>query len=578
MSWPWSELGLSGPADPREIRRAYAQRLKTAHPEEDPEGFQRLHTAYQAASKLARQRPAPSPPPSQRPEPEPEQQDWDYRQLLQQDQDAAPARTGPQPAQKDWDYDRLFAEGKEEEEAVRRRKLEEYRRKNRAKYQAQAQQQRKKAQSEARAWADAAGALHALDLLYTNGAPLSQWQDFLDSPVFLSAKGNLDFLFGLEDFLQLHPDLPLTVRRAFYSAYQAPGERIRPEYRPLLRLLKDAAPPPQPGPRRLKLPRLACFILAIMCFIMVLAILTVHSTPSRTGPTAHSANTSQTQTGWHQQVCTWLEEDFGGSFYSFYLQGGRQSIQFYSLFAPSDNPGFLFIAKQEGQRDPDRGQRGYTTNYTQRLLMQELRGFSETWDYPLAFGPEDFIGGSGTAPEIYYFDLPLTGAGEGITALGTLLDALSKEPWYQTLPPTFELFLNCGDLNFYHYRSTQGPFDGDYACNNYEVNLLHAFARRLVAESGLLQAELGEGIWDLQPEGTAEIEGNFCRWLSARQGEQIQRHYFVTLDGLPAGTDAIVYSVPLEMMDQGWLDDSDAQVYSMEVPALDLTIQVWSYH
>ena len=28
MSWPWSELGLSGPADPREIRRAYAQRLK----------------------------------------------------------------------------------------------------------------------------------------------------------------------------------------------------------------------------------------------------------------------------------------------------------------------------------------------------------------------------------------------------------------------------------------------------------------------------------------------------------------------------------------------------------------------
>lgn len=42
MSWPWSELGLSGPAALPEIRSAYAQRLKATHPEEDPEGFQRL--------------------------------------------------------------------------------------------------------------------------------------------------------------------------------------------------------------------------------------------------------------------------------------------------------------------------------------------------------------------------------------------------------------------------------------------------------------------------------------------------------------------------------------------------------
>ena len=56
MSWPWSELGLSGPAALPEIRSAYAQRLKATHPEEDPEGFQRLHTAYQEASRQARRR------------------------------------------------------------------------------------------------------------------------------------------------------------------------------------------------------------------------------------------------------------------------------------------------------------------------------------------------------------------------------------------------------------------------------------------------------------------------------------------------------------------------------------------
>lgn len=52
MSWPWSELGLSGPASPEEIKHAYAQRLKDIHPEENPDGFQRLHRAYQVARRL----------------------------------------------------------------------------------------------------------------------------------------------------------------------------------------------------------------------------------------------------------------------------------------------------------------------------------------------------------------------------------------------------------------------------------------------------------------------------------------------------------------------------------------------
>ena len=55
MSWPWNELGLLGPAELPEIRRAYAGLLKDNHPEEDPEGFQRLHSAYQAACRHARQ-------------------------------------------------------------------------------------------------------------------------------------------------------------------------------------------------------------------------------------------------------------------------------------------------------------------------------------------------------------------------------------------------------------------------------------------------------------------------------------------------------------------------------------------
>ena len=45
MSWPWSQLGLPGPSGLSEVRHAYAEKLKITHPEEDPEGFQRLHSA-----------------------------------------------------------------------------------------------------------------------------------------------------------------------------------------------------------------------------------------------------------------------------------------------------------------------------------------------------------------------------------------------------------------------------------------------------------------------------------------------------------------------------------------------------
>ncbi|RKI70971.1 hypothetical protein D7V91_01325, partial [bacterium 1xD42-67] len=95
MSWPWSQLGLSGPCGLSEVRRAYSERLKTAHPEEDPEGFQRLHAAYQAASGMARQRerqararPAPPPEPASEaaasPWKEEQEQDFDFNELLQE--------------------------------------------------------------------------------------------------------------------------------------------------------------------------------------------------------------------------------------------------------------------------------------------------------------------------------------------------------------------------------------------------------------------------------------------------------------------------------------------------------------
>ncbi|MGV6809092.1 MAG: hypothetical protein ACWA5U_04375, partial [bacterium] len=50
----WQILGLSDNADKRAVKSAYAKRLKKTRPDDDPEGFQRLHAAYKRASQLAK--------------------------------------------------------------------------------------------------------------------------------------------------------------------------------------------------------------------------------------------------------------------------------------------------------------------------------------------------------------------------------------------------------------------------------------------------------------------------------------------------------------------------------------------
>lgn len=56
MSWGLDWLELEPDADERAIKRAYAKRLRSTRPDEDPAGFQQLHEAYQAALDWAQYR------------------------------------------------------------------------------------------------------------------------------------------------------------------------------------------------------------------------------------------------------------------------------------------------------------------------------------------------------------------------------------------------------------------------------------------------------------------------------------------------------------------------------------------
>ncbi|MNW27206.1 Beta-barrel assembly-enhancing protease [compost metagenome] len=52
----WELLGIEPTSDIRAVKRAYASKLKQTHPEDDPEGYQRLREAYDRAVKEAKWR------------------------------------------------------------------------------------------------------------------------------------------------------------------------------------------------------------------------------------------------------------------------------------------------------------------------------------------------------------------------------------------------------------------------------------------------------------------------------------------------------------------------------------------
>jgi hypothetical protein len=58
VNWAYELLGLPLDADVANIKRAYARLLRTTRPDDDPEAFQRLHTAYKTALARANAQPS----------------------------------------------------------------------------------------------------------------------------------------------------------------------------------------------------------------------------------------------------------------------------------------------------------------------------------------------------------------------------------------------------------------------------------------------------------------------------------------------------------------------------------------
>ena len=576
MSWPWNELGLPGPAGLPDIRSAYAQKLKTAHPEEDPEGFQRLHAAYQEASRRARRArqagqeapPAHRPAPPARQEasewdydellkdqeapnhfpqkPEPQEPEWNYDELLEEE--ATPPQEAEAEAAPEWDFERLFAEGEEEAQEARRRRLEDLRHKNWARYAPQARQRRELDGEDA--WPAVLAAVRTLELLERRDAPPAQWRRFLDSPVFLSVRADMDFVFLLEDFLSQRPDLSPEIRRAVFDAYELQNASKYPAYRPLYRLLGVKRADTRRAARAKSSWRNAWrgyplwrkTVLAVCFTILALFFSIGLGVNLRSAQAERAARRAAER--WTQTAPQWLEEDFGEPF----IHAASQDI-----FAPASDPDLYFRAAPYGERSEDWP--GYQTSYPGILVKRALENFAgeRGLDLDLAAYSRE----TGDAPGAYLLNLPLLGAEEDVSALGELLEELSRQEWHQVPlnnprdeseyrvrePVKYTVFLCHRGLAFYEAPSDEG-FDTEEARSLY-AQAGPALCRWILEQSGLADRHLGEGTYVLQDREAVEIgEGTFFQVHGVdKDSGEIRVQYLLASGG------GALFCVPREKMD-----------------------------
>lgn len=544
MSWPWSELGLSGPADLAAVRHAYAERLKTTHPEEDPEGFQRLNEAYQQARQLARKggraapqapvsRPVSPPRPAEKPEePEPEEEG--------RTEEAPVYGTGEadQPAWRK--LDDTF-----ESEAARRAETRERMAQARrsAFFHRHTATTPEGVQQLERHWGRIEAAQTMAEVLYDSNASFQEWVDYLHSSVFLIVKGDPDFVAGFEEFLRQASQLPQQVKQEMARVFSGRDAGQVPQvWHGIYELLTGRTPqtsgPAKPAQTRPFWKKPAFRIVAgiLLCLLLV---------PLGVGAIAYLVTMPGRQA--RAAMCRYLEEDLGRKVES--LENMNPSYA--NMYRLWDDPGVVFTVESSGERDLAAGRLGYTTDYSNVMLTKALEDFEEEWGCELYPMDQDDDGAwsyhYGDSPEAYRLEVPMWGGDDAVAALGELMSGLQGERWYQLIPPEYELYLvytSLDSLIWYQYTPEE-PFDGPGLLEYYQNEAGPSACAYLVEKSGLAAADFGDAAYRLEPRGTVwttELHDRtyslFCvDGVLADTGETVRKYFLDARE---------LYSIPAE--------------------------------
>ena len=521
-NWPWEELGLPGFVELPAIRRAYAERLKETRPDENPEGFQRLHSAYQAACRLARRRGTEA---ERVAESDSSQSDGDGDgDSTQSGGDVRKTIPGDIPESepvREWDFERLFAEGAVEERARRFQKLWALRRKNQFRYDIWRPTPSRDPAEAALAWVSVVRALSLVEELVSGGAEAPLWNLFCKSELFLYVRNQPDFVFALEDFLRECPEVPEICCQTLFRAYGFETRHAGREYKLLYQLLKERIPN-QDGATAKKQSRrpfdgTRSRLLSLL--LLVLAALIVNILVDSAVLQGHR----------REWVCDWMSEDFGCEF----VQAGDR--EWGKVCVLLDSRARLHcLARWNGSRDLQQGKRGYVTNYAEVRMSRKIADFAARRD--CAIFPERDAGDLAAAAENWsedYLRFPLTGAGEEISALGDLLSAVKGEAWYQTLPPEYVLYLCWNDWSFYAYDTRADDFDTTVLRRYYERFFGADLCRIVLEETGIAASDMGEAFSLFTESGSVRLENRDFFHVVGVEKEHFKPryHYFLSDDG-----------------------------------------------
>lgn len=521
MSWPWSELGLEGPASLEEVRRAYAQRVKEVHPEEDPEGFQRLHTAYQKARQEARRarkaeqagtaqqprRPVSSQPQENEggslaftallhPEPEkkapqPESQEprLDFEALLgQEEPEKAPQ---PEPQEPELDFDALLSQEEAREEAEE--EAQKQKQEPSWDFQRLFREEDTKRQSGGGQEVSVSQALELVEMLFEEERSHQDWRRFLTSVVFFRVKWNPRFMAALAGAFQAEPVLDERIREAVCEAYGFRPGHVPREHQAFYEAISGQKAQPEKGKKgRFRQRHPGLFILAIVMGIFFLL-------PAVVGLGAYLSELPDRQMA--SKLSQYIEEDFG---YPVEIQyAGPSQLLFYLPVQQKS-----FTAWPEGERDLSQGKLGYGTDLGSKLLTDALEKFFEEWGYDDQLKLMDEEGEdipNSELPSIYGVSTDLRGETEFLTALWEEMDRLSQEKWYVLWQPTYQIQMEAWNLPYFTYKSSDGPFPGEEILSDYQEKVPLEVVTYLVEGCDLRAMDFGDRAFHLEDRGTVTL-------------------------------------------------------------------------
>lgn len=613
MSWPWSQLGLPGPSGLSEVRHAYAEKLKTTHPEEDPEGFQKLHSAYQLASRMARQQKRETQVPEterpSRPAPEasrPPEEDFDFDELLQES-GGLPRR--PREAEPDWDYARLFAEGEAERAEYRRRRGEERRQKpQERRRQREDQGEQRRFLQERDSWQNTEAILHIMERMYHSQAGVETWKNFFMSPLFQENRDSLDLIFGLEDLISGR-DLPQEVKAALFLAYGFEKGVSKPEQRPLFQMLLPAWKAERKAGKSTWKPiffgilaswlflfgigplldsgliplALSALGLAFIVWVLrkaillgdrerrargqpvdkkrelrglILAVVCVMALAaglswiqSRPGPDWRKLLPARDP---RERTCRYIEQDFGVKVKSLYNQYPVEAND--NIFYLESDTSKSFLAGPDGQRNG--ANTGYTTNLPEMMLFWALKEFALEHDMSPVNALDQGLGQERVSG-IFLITLPEEDGEEIIDELGVLLEELCGERWYKVLPSQCELVMcsremNEGRIVLIRVHPATEVYSAAQIRALYESTFTHSYCAQLLKELELDRDFLrgGEERYTLTNEGIATVRDRECYKLCGLDGTgAVAMEYYVDLE------QSNIYCFPGDFRESGNSED-----------------------